>query len=589
VTPRVGDISVLAVFAVSRLVYFLAGFRFNATPVSGFMQMIDPALMRTDLLRSLWYLHMQPPGHNLFVGLAVKLFPDRYGDVLRALQIAMGAVIAVSLFRLICRLGVPVFWACVLSSIFVISPGCVLYENLASYEYPILLFLLLSALALARFCESLSISGTTEPVAAGSPPIPGLEGGHSGPVPPSTRWAVAFFGCLLALELIRNSFHIVYLLAVAAGLLWFLPAARRAILIGAVPAILVLAGIYVKNGLLFGRFVSSTFGGMLTGNTTSLQLSKEEADDLVARGLVTPLVKIKPFSPLRDYEPYIHRPPKTGIPVLDQDTTSTGHPNYNNLAYLQLHDQYLTNAIAIWRHYPIAYLRSILIAWFSYCLPASDSQYFGGAAPAPIQAWERGFSTVVFGQVRRMDPYKNFLDLTRAGHNLSWVLYVGIFLLILIPATVIWGLAQLVSPRRRRLWTRTQLMLLGFMLFTIVYLTLVSNLISSFDGNRYRFPLDGFFVAIFGGMLVQAREWYSLVLRRRPAKDIKIKSRVASFKTLSVLRPGNLIRRAGFFMPKSACSWAATRQTGCERRNSNPRAMTPPYAGRALTGDRPFI
>jgi hypothetical protein len=491
VTPRAGELSVLAVFAVSRLVYFAAGLRFNATPVATFWQMMDPALMRTDLFRSLWYLHMQPPGYNFAVGLTVKLFPDHYAAVLWASQIAMGVAIAVCLFRLICLLRVPVWWACVLSSIFAISPGCVLFENIASYEYSVLLFLLLSALALARFCEILE-----------------------------TRWAVAFFGCLLVLELVRNSFHIAYLLAVAVGLLWFLPAGRRAILIGFLPVVLITGGIYVKNGFLFGRFVSSTWAGMATGTTTSLQLSEEEAEDLVKRGIVSPLAQIQPFSALSEYEPFIHRPAKTGIPVLDQDATSTGHPNFNNLAYLQLHDQYLSNSLAIWRHYPIAYVRSVLIAWFSYFRPASDSEYFDGT-PAPVQAWERAFNTVVFGQVRRTADRENFLELKESGHNLSRVLYTGMFLLVVIPATVIWGTAQLISPRWRRRWTHAQLAVLGFILFTIVYLSLVSTLLSTFDGNRYRFPLDGFFIALAGGMLVQIREWYRDSRPKIPAHDIR--------------------------------------------------------------------
>jgi hypothetical protein len=477
---RTGEIWVLVVFAVSRLVYFIAGIRFNALPVGTFWQMIDPVLMRTDLLRSLWYLHMQPPGYNLAVGLTVKLFPDHYAAVLWVTQIAMGAAIAVCLFRLIRWLGVPATWACVLTSIFVISPACVLFENDATYEYPVLLFLLLSALALARFCE-------------------GME----------TRWAVAFFGCLLILMLIRNSFHIVYVLAVALGLLWFLPAGRRAILIGVLPALLIGGGIYIKNGILFGRFVSSTWVGMATGGTTTYQLTDEEADDMVERGVVSPLAKIDPFSQLSDYDPYIHRPPKTGIPVLDQDATSTGHPNFNNLAYLQVHDQYLRNSIAIWRHYPIAYVRSILIAWFSYFLPASDLTYFNNTA-APIKTWERAFNAVVFGQMRQAEGRENFLDLKEEGHNVSLVLYTGMFLIAIIPAAVVWGAAQLLIPRWRLRWTRAQLVVLGFMVFTIIYLALVSMLISTFEENRYRFPLDGFFIALAGGMLVQIRGRYSV-------------------------------------------------------------------------------
>ncbi len=473
---RGGVISVLAIFAVSRVVYFVAGVRFNALPVGTFWQMIDPELMRTDLLRSLWYLHMQPPGYNFAVGLIVKLFPNHYAGALWTVQIAMGAAIAVCLFRLICWLGVPDSWSFVLTSIFVISPACVLFENEATYEYPVLLFLLLSALALIRFCEGLA-----------------------------TRWTLAFFGCLLVLMLIRNSFHIVYLLAVAAGLLWFLPAGRRAILMGVIPAVLTAGGIYVKNGILFGRFVSSTWLGMATGGTTTFQLTYDEADDLIARGVVSPLAEIDPFSKLSEYDPYIHRPPLTGIPVLDQDATSTGHANFNNLAYLQVHDQYLKGSIAIWRHYPIAYVRSVLIAWFSYFRPATDLHYFDRAS-RPIKRWERLFDTVVFGQVRQPEDRPDFLDLKEEGHNFSRVLYTGMFLIVMIPAAVIWGVAQLLVPRWRLRWTRAQLVVLGFMLFTIVYLALVSTLLSSFEENRYRFPLDGYFAALVGGMLVQVRD-----------------------------------------------------------------------------------
>lgn len=461
--PRAGELWVLAVFAISRLVYFAAGVRFSALPVATFWQMIDPALMRTDLLRSLWYLHMQPPGYNLAIGLIVKLFPNHYAGVLWATQIAMGAAIALCLFRLMCWLGVPAVWSCVLTSIFVISPASILFENDATYEYPVLLFLLLSALALARFCETAA-----------------------------TRWALAFFGCLLVLMLIRNSFHIVYLLAVAAGLFWFLPTGRRAILIAVLPAFLITGGIYVKNGILFGRFVSSTWVGMATGGTTTFQLTYDEADGLIDRGVVSPLAEIDPFSELKEYDPYIHRPPKTGIPVLDQDLTSTGHTNFNNLAFLQVHDLYLKDSIAIWRHYPIAYVRSVLIACFTYFRPATDLHYFDDPAK-PIKTWERAFNLVVFGQLRQSEDRTDYLR----------VPYTGMFLLVLIPAAVAWGAAQVLTPRRRSLWTDAQLAVLGFMLFTIVYLTLVSTLLSTFEGNRYRFPLDGFLIVLTGGMLFQ--------------------------------------------------------------------------------------
>lgn len=435
--------------------------------------MIDPVLMRTDLLRSMWYLHMQPPGYNFAVGLIVKFFPNHYTAVLWIAHIAMGAAIAVCLFRLIRRFGVPESWSVFLSSIFIVSPACALFENDATYEYSVLLLLLLSALALARFCETFA-----------------------------TRWSVGFFACLLALGLVRNTFHIVYLLAVAVGLLWFFPVGRRAILMGVIPAVLITGGIYAKNWVLFGRFVSSTWSGMATGVTTAAQLTDDEAEDMVQRGIVSPFAEIDPFSDLIEYEPYIHRPPKTGIPVLDQDLTSTGHPNFNNLAYLQIHDQYLRDSIAVWRNYPIAYGRSLANAWFSYFLPASDLAYFNYAPPR-VKAWEHLFNAVVFGQLKQTEGHETFIQLRADGHTFSIVLYVGAFLIVMLPAAFLWGSAQLLLARLRGCWTQTQLALFAFTLFSIVFVTLVSTLLSTYEGNRYRFPLDGFFLALVGAAVTR--------------------------------------------------------------------------------------
>ena len=36
------------------------------------------------------------------------------------------------------------------------------------------------------------------------------------------------------------------------------------------------------------------------------------------------------------------------------------------------------------------------------------------------------------------------------------------------------------------------------MLFNIFFVTGVANTLSSFENNRYRFPLDGYFVTLFG-------------------------------------------------------------------------------------------
>src|ERR1700722_11354372 len=108
--------AILAAFLVSRVLYYLAGIRFDSSPIASAWQYIDPVLMRTRLLESMFYLHMQPPGFNL----------------------AIGSVIAFLLLRLMRLFRIPDWIGAPLTIVFIVNPGCVLYENSAVYEYPIL-------------------------------------------------------------------------------------------------------------------------------------------------------------------------------------------------------------------------------------------------------------------------------------------------------------------------------------------------------------------------------------------------------------------------------------------------------------------
>ena len=91
----------IAAFVLSRAVYFAAGVRFDAQPLEHFFQFLDPELMKHRLLESLYYMHTQPPGFNLMVGLVVKLFPDSYAPVLQAIYLLCGFSLCFTLCRLL--------------------------------------------------------------------------------------------------------------------------------------------------------------------------------------------------------------------------------------------------------------------------------------------------------------------------------------------------------------------------------------------------------------------------------------------------------------------------------------------------------
>src|SRR2546423_2703400 len=71
-TWEVTSVAALAiVFVTSRGLCRLAGVRYDAGGIAGqrtFWQIADPQLLRSDLLRTTFYLHTQPPLFNLTVG-----------------------------------------------------------------------------------------------------------------------------------------------------------------------------------------------------------------------------------------------------------------------------------------------------------------------------------------------------------------------------------------------------------------------------------------------------------------------------------------------------------------------------------------
>jgi len=459
-----GILFALAAFVISRILYWHAGVRFDSSPIGNYWQNIDPVLMKTRLLQSLFYLHMQPPGFSLALGVVLKTFPTSYAVALQVIYLILGLAITLCLMHLMRLFRVPEIVSAGLTTLFLISPGCVMYENLASYEYPILLLLLLAAIALYRFCQV-----------------------------PSVRRALMFFAILFALTMVRNIFHILFVLLIAAALATVMPRARKAVFWGVLPALLLILALQTKNWILFHSFTTSTWAGMNTGTTTTFQLTPDEADRLIRQGVLTPLARIRPFSSLKEYSAFIHPIPATGIPILDQAETSTGHPNFNNPLYLQLHQLYFANSKAVWLHYPQAYARAVAIAWFTYFLPATDYEAFD-AKRSILQPFDRMYSEVVFGQFRQAPTRKDLRAIRASKGVLPLVPYTGIFAMIGLTVLMFWASRQLLS--RQRPLGHPEHTVLGFMVVTILFCTTVSNFLATFENNRYRFPLDGYYTVI---------------------------------------------------------------------------------------------
>jgi hypothetical protein len=466
------------VFVISRLGYYLLGVRFDARPIQHYFQFIDPELLKHRLIESMYYLHVQPPGWNFYIGIILKLFPGSYSAALHSVHLALGLVTCWLLFYLMRVLGVSRWIALTLAAWFIVSPGVVLFENLLLYEY-VVGFLLIAAAATLWHHAS-----------RGSAP-----------------WIFSFFALVLALLFVRNLFHLIYAVAIAAALVFLSKDRRKSVLLAAALPLLIVLGLYTKNWILFGSFSGSTWLGMNMNTITAHQLTGSEARGLISRGVISPVALLDIGTPAELYRPYIQLPARTGIPVLDDCVTSTGATNFNCLAFRQIQHIYTRDGLVLLRTYPVVYLRSSEAAWFTYFLPTGDFPSFDLNRPR-IRAVDRFWNVVFFGQFEDAGDRKNLRRMAARGASISLVFHTGVFLIIGLPALWIWGVVYLVRGVRSGVLNRASAVLLGFLLFNIAYVTAVANLLSSFENNRYRFPIDAFYVVLLGLALERLRQRY---------------------------------------------------------------------------------
>jgi ubiquinone/menaquinone biosynthesis C-methylase UbiE len=482
----------LLVFAVSRIVYYALGVRFDTRPLLTFFQIIDPELLRHRLLESLYYLHAHPPGFNLYAGILLKLFPIHYAIAFHVLHMILGAASGCLLYHLMRVCGVRSAIAFTLSALFIVSPGVVMFENFFLYEYLVVFLLLASAAALYHFFER-----------------------------KSPAYAAAVCTSVLLLLLIRSHFQLIFLLLIFGCLVYFGQPRRRAILMAGSLPVLLACAFFVKNWILFGTLSGNTWMGMNMDVITSHQLTPQEARQLFEAGIISPVSMIDVGSPISAYTSFISAPPKTGIPVLDEQVTSTGATNFNNIAFLQIDKFYIRDGLAILRHYPRAYLRSVEKAWFSYFLPTGDFPFFD-LNRAKIRRIDRFYNMVFFGQWKDASDRKHLQALEQSGHGWSLIFYTGTFLIIGLPLLWGYGIYYLITGWRRKTLEGARIALLVFMLFSITYLTAIANFLSSFENNRYRFQVDGFFLILFGMALEQG-------LQRFPEEQQSLREKPAEF------------------------------------------------------------
>ncbi|EFO80321.1 hypothetical protein OSCT_1823 [Oscillochloris trichoides DG-6] len=448
---------ITTVFAFSRVVTYAIGVRYDGTSLDGFWQYISPSLLKTDFLRSLFYMHSQPPLFNLFLGLVVNLFPGSEVIVFHVVFIAISLVLALALNALMERLGMRRQMSLLLTILFVVSPTAILYENWLMYNYPVTSVLCVAAVFLHRFLSDWNL-----------------------------RDGLVFFGALAIACGTISTFHLLWLVMFVIMLLWTCRHAWKKVLIACSLPLLLVGALYGKNLVLYGSPTSSTWFGMSLWRVVANGLSTDEINAAITAGRLSPTARIMPFQQLSTYRGVVSSAPPTGIPILDAKNS------YHHLAYVGISKQYLIDSITILRTNPTLYIPGIKQSWYFFFTPSSDQPWFyANTNRAKLGYLDRAYNLVLLGQ---MD-----YPTSPIVFNLPNEAFQGRLLMVWYGIALLYGLgvtAPTILLRFPR--SRPFAITVAFLWLNVVYVSLVGTLFEVGENSRFRLMIDPFLLVLVG-------------------------------------------------------------------------------------------
>ncbi|HWC38358.1 MAG TPA: hypothetical protein VG476_07505, partial [Acidimicrobiales bacterium] len=237
---------------------------------------------------------------------------------------------------------------------------------------------------------------------------------------------------------------------------------------------------YVKNGILFGTYTTSSWLGMNLRSVTIKSGGAAQVADLVRGGKLTPIAELNGFSPVDQYEPrFVHVSP-TGIPALDERTKANGEVNYNNLVYVSVSKRYLHDDLAYIRAEPGAYARHAAEAASAWFVPAGVSPPI--SSEAHIASYLQVFDRAVLWQPTSPNRFAVLHWVLGDGPTMTQLSY----LMLIVMALAVAGTPAVVWRRRD---DPALAGTLAFLWLTLVYGFLTTSLIDLAENPRFSFEL----------------------------------------------------------------------------------------------------
>jgi hypothetical protein len=252
---------------------------------------------------------------------------------------------------------------------------------------------------------------------------------------------------------------------------------------------------YGKNEVLFHTATTSSWLGMNLARITTEQAPPSQLKALIAAKTLSPQAATFPFLPLRAYGHKFTSHRSTGVAVLDQRNKSDGVPNFNNINYIAISNQFLHDDVRYIEAEPGSYARNVLKAAELFFVPPEQYEFL--EPDASHMSW----------YLRTFDRFVKWQPQSTNVETITFDAYGGrvpgpgqLSLAAILAFVVIVFVAPFLAWRRRR--DLPFAFALGFIWVSTVYVFTLTTLVELGENERFRFDLGPLpFVAATAGLV----------------------------------------------------------------------------------------
>ena len=457
----------------------LTGQRFNTDYLNYGWQLIPWDVLSTDPLRSVFYLHIQPPLWNLFLGTTAWMSPFSDRATLQVLMALIGFAVAWLAAVLGRRLGLSRRVAVIVALIATLHPEVLKGAFEPTYELATAALLLAVLIAVSDLTRKENVR----------------------------RSLVILASTVTVTALTRSLYHPAWALVIVVFGLWLMRRRinwKASVLVLSIPVIF-MGSWMAKNEVMFGHTTMSSWFGMNLQRAVIPVLPKDDLDEMYAKGQISDIAMIGPFGKYELYENVFEDcvPTRSHRSLAEpMRTTDQWSPNFNYQCFLPLYDQAGKDAIAVIKEHPEAWLEGRL---WSLRTTIAVSPIPSESKSEVMTGLDRVFS------IARLD-FGGVLSTKGWGTPIYGQLEAHAdFGLMLIPMylTIGWiGLWQILQRlRRKQLSAASTIYVVGS--FTVAFTVIVGALAELGEQSRFRTMIDPIVTVMFLALVIPVvQRWY---------------------------------------------------------------------------------